>query len=66
MIEELVVRPRFIERHKIETDQWSYPYEYNKVRGGALGRSAAGGWEGGRAEGRRGCLGLCVECSCCC
>jgi len=31
MIQKLVVEPRNVERHKIESNQWSYPYQYDKV-----------------------------------
>lgn len=42
MIEDLVVRPRTVEKHKIEKGEWNHPYQYEKVRGGGpRGRGCA-------------------------
>jgi hypothetical protein len=31
MTEDLVVKPRNVERHKIQAGEWKYPYQYDKV-----------------------------------
>lgn len=43
LIESEVIVPRNLEKHKIQTGQWQYHYQYDKVRsGGQLRASAVG------------------------
>lgn len=56
-IQRQVVEPRQLERHKIQTGQWAYPYQYDKVRAwGGVCTALQGGTEGGCKAGE-GCRG---------
>ena len=75
MIEDLVVKPRAVERHKIEKKEWGYPYQYDRVRPGAVlcctvlyctvlyrWRAGGVGWVRGRVCGRQCRAGSGVSC----